>query len=69
MLTTSVDRERSGLRSGTSGVTEQQANALASGDGNLPGERGTSQTVPGEESGRSRVGTGVNTLSTTNAGG
>jgi hypothetical protein len=69
VLTTRLNRERSGLRSRSAVVAEQEAKTLASGNCNNPGERGASQAVPGEES-RGRWGvTRVNTLQTIDTSG
>jgi hypothetical protein len=67
-LTASEDRERSGLGGSTGVIAEQQSKTLASGDGNSPGERGTGQTIPGEECGSRRGVTRVDALHTRNAG-
>jgi len=63
-LTASEDRERSGLRSSSGGVTKQQSNTLASRDGNNPGERGACEIIPGYYGGTGRVVARVNTLHT-----
>ena len=69
VLTASNDRERSGLRSSTGTVTKHKHKTLAGGNGDEPGERGASQTLPGEESRRRWAVTGDNTLHRVDAGG
>jgi len=61
-LTARLDLERSGLRSSTSVITEQEAKICARGNIDNPGERGAGQIIPGEESGAGRVITGMDTL-------
>lgn len=62
MLTASLDIKRGRLGSITGLVTKQQSKASASGFGNNPGERSTSQTGPGEESRRRRAAARDNAL-------
>ena len=67
-LTARLDRERSGLRSRTGVVTEQEYNALASGNVNGPGVGCASQVIPRLESGARRVVTRLNALHMIDAG-
>ena len=67
-LTARLDRERSGLRSRTGVVTEQEYNALASGNVNGPGVGCASQVIPRLESGTRRVVTRLNALHMIDAG-
>lgn len=56
-----MNSESSGLRSGTSLVTNQQSEACTSGFGDNPGKRVPGEVRPGEESRRRRASAGNDT--------
>ena len=66
MLTTArLDCESGGLRSRAGGITEQESETCARGDGNSPGLRGARQIIPGNDSRAGWVVTRVDALQTT----